>query len=740
MNTPVNTEELSDLLAAYLGATGYEPQDASAIARGMGISSQDRPALRALLKHWENSGKIVRLRQARFILRAAAEEPMTGRIRKLPKGKLLFIPDESGQTELKRIMGEMSGSLIEIDIPMHRDNGAMDGDLVRAVVKRNKPVNFKRSKQKPEVSELRLTATITEILERKRDSWVGIYRPGGKFGYLEGDGRLVPQRVRIVETPPSELLFGMSIVTEIISYPRGKMEATARVTEVLGWPQDSGVDITTIMRRHSLHDTFPPAVLQESEALPDIIQPEEYATRMDCRNELVFTIDPETARDYDDAICITERDDYTELSVHIADVSHYVKPGTALDAEAYMRGNSTYLPDRVLPMLPPRLCDNICSLKEGEARLTKLCIMRVNRKGEVFKADFRNAVICSAARLCYGKALAVIENRDSTGNAALDKAIHAAHRLAEKMRTLRINRGALDLQVPELRVILDAQGKVTDIETERSDAAHQMIEEFMLAANEAVAKALLHTSTPTVYRVHEQPDAAKLQNFAYMLRDYGIKAGTLASRKELTQVIEQIRGHEDEQLLTTALLRAMMRARYSTRALGHFGLAKSDYCHFTSPIRRYADLLVHRGFNRLINGKNARVSLPNMAQLASIAEHISETERNSAAAEHEAQQAKISQFLADECESEHPRVWHAVVTDSYPQGLAIEVQELQVRGFISGDEIETARGGRWYFERHTRRWSSTDGQHLYAGCTVDVVPVFVDLVSGFVDFKPVTAQ
>ena len=281
---------------------------------------------------------------------------------------------------------------------------------------------------------------------------------------------------------------------------------------------------------------------------------------------------------------------------------------------------------------------------------------------------------------------------------------------------------------------------MADIQQEYSDAAHQMIEEFMLAANEAVAAALTRALTPTIYRIHEEPDASKLQSFAYMVRDYGIKAGALTSRKELMAVVEQIRGHHDEQMLTTALLRSMMRARYSTRAMGHFGLAKTDYCHFTSPIRRYADLIVHRGFNRLVHGKNARVHLPDMGRLAEIAEHISETERSSAAAEHEAKQVKIAAFLAEECESEHPRVWQAVITDSYPQGLAVEVQMLQVKGFISGDKIEEALGARWYFERHTRRWSSTEGQYLYAGCRIDVVPCYVDEVSGFVDFKPAPSE
>lgn len=744
MSEPPETDSLENRLISYLGAPGYEPQDSSAIARGMGVSSHERPALRELLKEWQNEGKIVRLRQAKFVLRSTGDEPLTGRIRKLPKGKTLFIPNDRGQESLRAVIPDSEYSIIEVNVPLHRDNGAMDGDLVKAKVKRNIPQQFHRrhrgAKHRPEADELRLEATVTEILERKRGSWVGIYRPGGKYGYLEGDGRIVPQRVRIVEPPPPELLFGMSIVAEIISLPRGKMDATARITSVLGWPQDNGVDVTIIMHRHALRDTFPPDVLAESEALTEEISAQEYAARDDWRDELVFTIDPASARDYDDAICVKEYTDYTELAVHIADVSHYVKPGSALDAEAYLRGNSTYFPDRVLPMLPPKLCDNICSLKEGGDRLTKLCIMRINRKGEVFRAEFRNAVICSKCRLSYGQALAVIEGRDSTGNQQIDAALCSAHKLAEKMRKLRLKQGALDLQIPELSVELDSEGKVTDIRQEFSDAAHQMIEEFMLAANEAVAAALTRSITPTLYRIHEEPDASKLQSFAYLLRDYGIKAGSLVSRNELMSVVEQIKGHSDEQILTTALLRSMMRARYSTQAMGHFGLAKTDYCHFTSPIRRYADLVVHRGFNRLIHGKNARVHLPDMGRLAEIAEHISETERSSAAAEHEAKQVKIAAFLAAECENEHPRVWQAVITDSYPQGLAVEVQMLQIKGFISGEYIEEALGARWYFERHTRRWSSTEGQYLYAGCRIDVVPYYVDEQSGFVDFKPVSSH
>lgn len=734
------TSPLEARLTAYLQAPDYEAQDASAIARGMGIDSHERAALRALLKDWQQSGRLIRLRQARLVLRAAADAPLIGKIRQLPKGKLLFIADTQGQQELQRLSNEASIGLIELPVQAQRDGGAMDGDTVRVTLRRNAPCNYRRrskGKARPSDEELTLEVRVDEILERRRGTWVGVYRAGGRYGYLEGDGKTAPQRVRITAPPPGDLLSGMLITANIERYAIGKMDATATIEQVLGWPDDVGVDITAIVHRYTLRDRFPAAVIEETEHLSPIISAEEYERRDDWREQLVFTIDPATARDYDDAICVRELSkDSWELAVHIADVAHYVTPGSAIDQEAYLRGNSTYLPDRVLPMLPPKLCDDLCSLREGEDRLTRLCLMRINRKGEVFRAEFRNAVIKSRRRLDYGTALSVLENRGSSGDNEVDTAIRIAGKLAGVLRKRRMKQGALDLEVPELNIVLDSRGKVTDIVTERSDAAHQMIEEFMLAANEAVAKELNSTLTPAVYRVHEEPDPAKLQSFADVARSYGIRTGTLNSREELVRIATQIREHADEQLLTTALLRAMMRARYATRPLGHFGLAKSDYCHFTSPIRRYADLLVHRAFDRLVHGKNARIQVPHMGQLVSIAEHISETERNSAAAENEAKQTKLAQFLADECENPSPRIWQAVISAAFPQGLAVEVPALQMKGFISGYELENAYGARWFFERHTSRWSSTDGRYLLPGNTLELIPDQVDISARFIDFKP----
>ena len=731
---------LEERLYAYMNSAEYEAQDVSAIARGMGLDSRERPALRTLLREWESRGRLLRLRQARYVLRAPAEEPLTGRIRQLKPGKFLFVPNLAGKEKLRPLLPADVGDNIELPVMPHRDAGAMDGDLVRVTLRRTATgYHRRRGKQRPTPENLILEVRVDEILERRRGTWVGVYRPGGRYGTMAGDGRTAPEQVQLTTPPPPELSTGMLVTVEIQSFPRGKMPATGRVLSVLGYPDDAGADIAAIIHRYTLRESFPQAVKDECLALPRVIPAQEIAAREDWRSRCVITIDPADARDFDDAISLRRLENGdTELAVHIADVSYYVRPGSALDAEAKLRGNSTYLPDRVLPMLPPLLCDDLCSLRAGEDRLTRLCLLQFTRDAEVRRVRFANSIICSRARLSYEQALAVLEKRGSSDSDEVDAMLHLGHELASALRRRRLQRGSLDLNIPEIRILTDDDGRPVDVLTESSDDAHRMIEEFMLAANQAVAHALNAALVPTIYRVHEEPDPSRLQEFALTAKSYGIRAGSLNSRAELTRVVEQIKEHRDEQLLTTALLKAMMRARYATRALGHFGLAMGDYCHFTSPIRRYADLIVHRGFDKLVHGKHARTHLPAPAALADIAEHISETERNSAAAEHEATQTKLAQFLADECERDNPRPWEALVTAAFPQGLAVEVPRLQMRGFISGADLADRLGARWFFESHVRRWSSSDGRSILPGDSLPVVPVNVDIDSRFVDFSPVS--
>ncbi len=735
---------LSERLLAHLQAHDYTGQDISALARAICVDSKERPELRLLIKEWENKGRLLRLRGARYMLRIPEKDKLKGRIRRIKAGKYLFIPDSTGQQLVRAMIQTDEVAEIELPVMPHRDGGAMDGDLVTATLRRTASDGYRRHKKgprHPSAENVRLEVRVDEIIERRRGTWVGIYRPGGRYGTMIGDGRTSPEQVMLTAPPPPQLLAGMAITVQVQSYPRGKMPATGTIEQVLGWPDDRGVDITTIMHRYTLRSDFPAAVLAESEALPDELPLDEIKRREDWRNRCVITIDPATARDYDDAISLRELPGGDiELAVHIADVSYYVRPGSALDNEAALRGNSTYLPDRVLPMLPPRLCDDLCSLKSGCDRPTRLCVIRLSSDGIVKHSRFVDAVIHSRARLSYEQALAVLENRASSGDTEVDTMLHLGHRVATVLRELRFKQGSLDLDLPELRVLLDDYGQPIGVETESHDIAHQMIEEFMLAANEAVAAALKAALVPTIYRIHEEPDPAKLHNFALTARSYGIAAGALNSREELSRVATAIKEHADEQILTVALLRAMMRARYSTKSLGHFGLAKGDYCHFTSPIRRYADLIVHRGFAKLAQGKHATTQLPSPARLAEIAEHISETERNSAAAEKEAHQTKLALYLAAECESPSPRPWTAVISDTYPQGLAVEIPELQMRGFISGAELPERLGARWYYEPHARRWSATDGRCFLPGSRLDVVPTNVDISSRFVDFAPIASD
>lgn len=728
---------MQQLLEQYLTAPGYEPQDVSALARGMGIDARRRRELRELLQSWLEQGKLLRLSKARYALRKPTGGNVTGRVIRRDNGKLLFLPDDDGRAALRALSPAYDGGALLL--PEHESRGAMDGDRVQAAVRLHRTGGSQRrgrGARRPDVGELSLRVRVEEILERGHNRWVGIYKSDGRYGYMMGDGKTAPERVRLTTPPPPELLPFMSIVVEPLTHPIARTEATGRIISVLGWPDDAGVQITTIIHQYDLPEAFPQEVLDESAAIPEKLSPAELSGRDDWRNRCVITIDPASARDFDDAIAVRRVPEGWELAVHIADVSYYVQPGSALDREAARRGNSTYLPDRVLPMLPPRLCDGICSLRQGEDRLTRLCLMRIDATGETRHAEFRDAVICSRLRMSYPEALAVLEQRGSSGDAEVDAMLRDANTLAQLLRKRRFDRGSLNLDMPELHVVTDDHGFPIDVEQEESDISHQLIEEFMLAANEAVAHALNARAIPTVYRVHEAPDPAKLQEFAGQLKTYGIPAGALATREELARVMERIRGHADEPLLKVSLLRCMMRACYSSKALGHYGLAKGDYCHFTSPIRRYADLLVHRGFSRLSGGKKTHLPpLPSAGKLDDIARHLSETERISASAENETEQKMLLLYMEKQCEAEKPRVWEATITAVWGQGLVAELPLLRLRGFISGAELPGA--SRWYHERHADCWRSFDGACLRPGDTVRVVPINIDPSTGFLDFRPV---
>ena len=717
-------EPLEERLMRYMTRREYEPQDRSAIARGMGVSSGERAELRALLARLESEKKLLRLRGARLVPAGATQSSYTGTIRALPRGrKLFFVPHEEGQ---RALAPHMPGEDEEVRIPIAhgRSMGGLEGDVVRASVRRRAPLGYRRRGKglRPAAAdELPLEARVEEVLHRRCELWVGALAWHGRVPYVQGDGRSAPERIRLSVPPPPEAAEGMLVSV----VPESPAEGRGRIAEVLGYPDDRGVDMAALIRRYGLRDEFPAAVLQEMQQLPAV----DKAGREDWTRRCVVTIDPPTARDFDDAICLERSAEGWELAVHIADVSFYVRPGSAADSEARRRGNSTYLPDRVLPMLPPRLSDDLCSLVQGEERLTMLCHMSISPEGVVRRARLARAVICSRLRLDYPRVQALLEQGASCGNAEVDAMLLEANKVAQLLRRKRFEAGALNLDMPELRVLTDAEGRTVGFTKEEGDASHSLIEECMLAANEQVARLLRERTLPGIYRVHEEPAADKWRELVHTLREGGVAVSAMPGRRELARVLESLSGHPEEQRLKVAVLRSMMRARYATRPLGHFGLAKGDYCHFTSPIRRYADLVVHRSVERML-GSSAALLPPGRAE--QLAEHLSETERVSAAAESEAVRLKLLQYLEAQASAAEPLRLHAVVCGLWAHGLALEAEELPLRGYLPASLMPRSEG--WYYAG--REWRNRAGVRWTEGSRLEVVPHAVDWDTLSVELRP----
>lgn len=725
---------LERCLKEFMQRADYAPRNASELARELGIPSSERKAMRELLHRWEDEGRVIRLQKGRFALRDAGRgAEVRGRMRQVTPDKLIFVPSAESKEVLRGAFG--SNERDEYSVSPGRAHGAQDGDLVEVSIRRSLPRGWRKRRKggRPSLDEALAEVRVEKIIERKRKTWVGIYRPGGRFGYLAGDGRTAPQCIELAQEPPGSLLVGQMAVSEIMTQGQGHRLPTARVIEVLGWPEEDGVDVLAVMRKYNLASDFPSEVIAEADVCHNAISAEERRMRTDWTKRCVITVDPESARDFDDAVSLEELEDGGWLlAVHIADVSHYVTPGSALDREACRRGNSTYLPDRVLPMLPPRLCDHVCSLRADEEHLTLACVMKLDACAVMKSYSFERAIIRSRCRLTYEQAADVMLHGGTVGDAEADALLHRALTVSRLLRRGRMAQGALDLDFPELRLNVDEHGRTIGVACEHSDESHSMIEEFMLAANECAARLLREKTMPALYRVHEDPDPAKLMTFAQQARAYGLKAGDLTHRQELMTLIHAMKGHPDEPLLKISLLKSMMRARYDTKPLGHYGLAKNDYCHFTSPIRRYADLIVHRSLGRTLpNGNNRLTALPDMGRLNDVAEHISETERTSAQAEQEVMNMKLFVWLEEQVKSDSPQSWEAIVSDARPMGLLLEIPDLQMRGLLP---VEVLRQKGWRFESHIPCWDNSAAERLYAGCRFKVVPIRADRETRWIDF------
>ena len=404
------------------------------------------------------------------------------------------------------------------------------------------------------------------------------------------------------------------IAGEIVRYGTALSQPEAKILEVLGDPDDPEVQAKAIIFRFDLPATFSPETRRIAASSPQTVGPEALSSRVDLRSLPIVTIDGENARDFDDAVSIQKKNGHYLLTIAIADVAHYIKSDTVLDQEAYQRGTSVYFPDRALPMLPEELSNGICSLKPREDRLTKTVLLEINRKGEVQHVDFFQAVICSRARLTYTEVRRILVDGDREAQQRHGELVDQL-KLMEELAYILIDsrkvRGSLDFDLPEAEIILDHQGKPANIVRTERTIAHRIIEEFMIAANEAVARHLKKKDLPFLYRLHEKPEEESLQALAPFLLNLGyrlpLKKGKTTS-KELQRILESCRGKPEERVLNRMLLRSMKKAHYAPENAGHFGLASSCYTHFTSPIRRYPDLIVHRTLQQAIEGRKLKAT------------------------------------------------------------------------------------------------------------------------------------
>ena len=726
---------LKDRLIRHMEDGRYEPQSKSELARALNVDSRQKLDFRALVDQMEEEGKLVRLQKGRYALKRERRNLVHGMIRILRSGKILFLPRKGDPAAAA--LGWDTEAVPELELKPNRLGTALDGDRVAVRVER-KEARGRRNIRRDRFSspDAGMKARVEEVTERARSRWLGVFRTGkNKPGRVLGDGVSSPSSIELAEKPAMEVLPGQLVSVEPVTCGEEKKAPRGKIVEVLGYPDEPHVDMEAVIRKYGLSAEFPTSVLRELETLPQNPSPGELARREDWTDRTVITIDPASARDFDDAISITATPSGWTLAVHIADVSHFVRPGGALDGEALRRGNSTYLPDRVLPMLPPRLSDDLCSLRPDVVRLTKVCEMKFDQKGKMLRARFADAFIRSKARLTYQEAFAMLKGNDK---GEVPSTVREAWNLASILRRNRYAKGALDLDFPEVRAVMDKDGRVTGIITEEYDESHQLIEECMLAANEAVALALKNGNRPTIYRVHEEPDSAKLFEFGQLCKLYGHPVHDIGQRQYLNELMKFIKGSPDEQLLKLALLKSLMRARYDTEPLGHYGLATPNYCHFTSPIRRYADLVVHRSLNPLLaNPPKGAKGAGSAGRLEEDAEHISETERISASAEKDANRMKLFEWLEGQCYTEHPEVHEALVTETRHFGVLLEIPRLQIKGLVKPDKLP---GGRWVYEAFASRWKNDHGSVLCAGLRVPVIPVKVDREQQWADFAIVSRE
>lgn len=616
----------------------------------------------------------------------------------------------------------IEGEQEDVFIPENATKGALHNDKVQVDVN---PVRTGK----------RLEGRIVGILERGNDTIVGTFAKSKNYGFVVADNQKFSKDIFIPKEYCKNAVTGHKVVVKITKYESADKNPEGRIVEILGHINDPGVDILSITKAYGLPEEFPDGVMHQVEKVPDEVSEEAKEGREDLRDWQMVTIDGEDAKDLDDAVSLTKEGDIYKLGVHIADVSHYVTEGSPLDVEAIKRGTSVYLVDRVIPMLPHALSNGICSLNAGVDRLALSCFMDIDKKGNVIDHRISETVVRVTKRMSYTQVKKIIEDKDEETieeNKELVPMFELMQELAEILREKRRQRGSIDFDFPESKILLDERGKPLEVKPYERNKATRIIEDFMLVANETIAEDFFWRESPFVYRTHEEPDPEKIQKLGIFINNFGysIKIGQEEIHpKELQKLIQKIEGTKEEVLISRLTLRSMKQARYTTSCEGHFGLATKYYCHFTSPIRRYPDLQIHRIIKEsLKSGLSEKRTKHYEKILPDIAMQSSRLERRADEAEREVEKMKKAEYMQQFI----GQTFEGIISGITTWGMYVELPNT-VEGMI---KVTSLRDDYYYYdEEHYMMVGEHTKKTYRLGEKIEIVVADVDKLTRTVDFE-----
>lgn len=700
-------EERKEKLLGYITSEEYIPLKRREIRQMLSVPDSDKEIFEGLLGELIAEGKVVETKKGK-LMAPKALNMSTGVFTGHAKGFGFVTPDEGGA---------------DIFIPANETASAMQKDRVLYKV-----INQGEGDKKAD-------GVIIKVLERGIVRVVGLYEQSKGFGFVIADDKKFAKDIFIAKENAKGAVSGHKVVVEIISYVEERRNPEGKIVEILGHVNDPGVDILSVIRRFDLAIEFPEKVYQEIEKQATEVLEKDKEGREDFRSLLTITIDGEDAKDLDDAVSLTKMENGNYwLGVHIADVTHYVREHTALDQEAYARGTSVYLVDRVIPMLPHKLSNGICSLNPETDRLTLSCMMEIDPKGNVVSHKICESMIYSDFRMTYTAVREIIEDKTPE---LLEKYVEIVpmltlmNELRQILGEKRMKRGSVNFDLPESKIILDERGKPIEIRPYERSIATNLIEEFMLVCNETVAENAFWQEIPFMYRTHLEPDEEKLKKMEQFIRGFGYhlkkKDGEIHPR-EIQRVLQEAEGTEQERIITRMVLRSMMQARYAADNLGHFGLAAKYYCHFTSPIRRYPDLQIHRLLKKMLHGELGETQTREYhKKMPDMALHCSRRERIADEAERDTEQLKKVEFMSDKI----GQVFQGIISGVTNWGIYVELPNT-IEGMVSLAMLDDD-----YYEFNDKSmmvFGKRTGKSYRLGDKVTVVVAKVSKELGTIDF------